>query len=146
MAARAIILHVDDDANDILLLQHACRKASAGFDVQAVHDGNEAIAYLQGTATFSDRQKHPLPNLLLLDLKMPRMNGFDVLVWLRQQQDFKRLPVIVLTSSNHDADVRRAYDLGANSYLVKPVGFEGLVGLVKTIQNYWINLNEKPRP
>jgi CheY-like chemotaxis protein len=132
-AATTTILHVEDDPNDTLLFQHACRKAGILFDLQAVSDGDQAMAYLRGANDFSDRMKHPMPQLILLDLKMPRVSGFDVLAWLRTDDLFKGLPVVVLTSSNHDADVKRAYDLGAKSYLVKPVGFEALVELVKTL-------------
>jgi CheY-like chemotaxis protein len=132
-AKTTTILHVEDDPNDTLLLEHACRKAGVIFDLQAVSDGDQAIAYLRGLNNFSDRAKHPMPKLILLDLKMPRVSGFDVLAWLRSEDSLKGLPVVVLTSSNHDADVKRAYDLGAKSYLVKPVGFEALVELVKTL-------------
>jgi CheY-like chemotaxis protein len=125
------ILHVEDDPNDTLLLEHACKKAGVVFDLQAVSDGDQAMAYLRGLNDFSDRTKYPLPKLILLDLKMPRVSGFDVLSWLRSDNSLKQVPVVVLTSSNHDADIKRAYDLGAKSYLVKPVGFEALVELVK---------------
>lgn len=127
------ILHIEDDPNDTLLFEHACRKAGVPFSLQAVSDGDQAIAYLRGIDCFSDRVKHPLPKLILLDLKMPRLSGFDVLTWLRDDDVLRQVPVVVLTSSNHDADVKRAYDLGAKSYLVKPVGFEALVELVKTL-------------
>lgn len=133
MTATATILHVEDDPNDTLLLQHACRKAGIVFHLQAVSDGDQAMAYLSGINDFSDRNKFPMPQLILLDLKMPRVSGFDVLAWLRADDKLKELPVVVLTSSNHDADIKRAYDLGAKSYLVKPVGFEALVELVKTL-------------
>jgi CheY-like chemotaxis protein len=131
-AKMTTVLHVEDDPNDTLLLEHACRKAGVVFDLRAVSDGDQAIAYLRGLDDFSDRARHPLPNLILLDLKMPRLSGFDVLAWLRENLP-NGAPVVVLTSSNHDADVKRAYDLGAKSYLVKPVGFEALVELVKTL-------------
>ena len=133
MSATTTILHVEDDPNDTLLLQHACRKAGIVFDLQAVSDGDQAIAYLRGINDFSDRSKYPMPQLILLDLKMPRVSGFDVLAWLQADDQLKQLPVVVLTSSNHDADIKRAYDLGAKSYLVKPVGFEALVELVRTL-------------
>jgi CheY-like chemotaxis protein len=132
-AEMTTILHVEDDPNDTLLLEHACKKAGVIFDLQAVSDGDQAIAYLRGVNDFSDRNKHPLPKLILLDLKMPRLSGFDVLSWLRSEEGLRAVPVVVLTSSNHDADVKRAYALGAKSYLVKPVGFEALVELVKTL-------------
>jgi CheY-like chemotaxis protein len=132
-ASRTTILHVEDDPNDMLLFQHACQKAGVFFDLQAVNDGDQAIAYLRGASDFSDRTKYPLPQLILLDLKMPRLSGFDVLTWMRGEESLKQLPVVVLTSSNHDADVKRAYALGAKSYLVKPVGFDALVEMVKTL-------------
>lgn len=147
MSASAVtILHVEDDANDALLFQHACRKAGVAFDLRGARDGDEAMSYLRGDPAFADRSKFPLPQLILLDLKMPRLNGFDLLSWLRQQEDYKTIPVIVLTSSNHEMDIKRAYELGANTYLVKPVGFDALVELVKTVQSYWITLNQKPGP
>jgi CheY-like chemotaxis protein len=146
MAVRVNILHVEDDPNDALLFQHACQKAGVGFDLQSVNDGDQAISYLRGAESYSDRERHPFPQLILLDLKMPRLSGFDVLAWLRNEGPFKKTPVIILTSSNHETDVKRAYDLGANSYLVKPVGFDALVEVARTIQGYWLHLNETPCP
>ncbi len=144
MSARITILHVEDDANDALLFRHAWQEAGSAFDLQAVEDGDEAIAYLKGADKFADRTRYPMPQLVLLDLKMPRVNGFDVLAWARKEPPFSKLPIVVLTSSNHELDIKRAYDLGANSYLVKPVGFEPLVDMVKTIHGYWLHFNEKP--
>ena len=141
---RATVLYVEDDPNDTMLFQHACRKAGVEFELRSVADGDEAIAYLQGEDAFSDRQKFPLPEIVLLDLKMRRVSGFDVLQWIRREELLKKLPVIVLTSSNHENDIRQAYDLGANSYLVKPVGFDSLVEVVKTIHGYWISFNQQP--
>src|SRR5262245_38831532 len=135
------ILHVDDDPNGVLLFEHACRKVGLSCQLHAVSDGEEAIAYLQGANHFADRERYPLPNLVVLDLKMPRLTGFDVLTWLRQKEKCHWLPVIVLSSSNHEADVRRAYSLGANSYLVKPVAFDTLVEIVNAIQQYWLKMN-----
>src|SRR4051812_36736051 len=89
-AVHATILHVEDDLNDALLFEHACRKAGAAFDLRAVHDADEAIAYLRGTDDFADRRQHPLPQLILLDLKMPRLSGFDVLSWVREQEAFRQ--------------------------------------------------------
>jgi len=142
--ARINILHVEDDPNDALLFQHACRKADVGFELHAVGDGDEAVAYLRGKDVYSDRGRYPLPQLILLDLKMPRLSGFDLLAWLRKEAPFKKTPVIVLTSSNHETDIKRAYDLGANSYLVKPVGFDALVEVARTIHSYWLTLNQVP--
>jgi len=141
MACLPTILHVEDDPNDVLLLQHACRKAGLNCNIQRVSDGDEAIEYLQGKERFADREQFPLPQLILLDLKMPRMTGFDVLTWRRDNDRFKCVPVIVLSSSNHDVDLKRAYDLGVNSYLMKPVSFESLCEIVKSIYDYWLRLN-----
>jgi CheY-like chemotaxis protein len=137
------VLHVEDDSNDVLLFQHACQKAGVPLQLQSVSDGDEAIAYLEGETKFQDRTQHPLPRLVLLDLKMPRVSGFEVLQWMRKAEQFRDLPVVVLTSSNHAADVERAYRAGANSYLVKPVDFNGLVDLARNVHRYWLTLNEK---
>ena len=92
----------------------------------------------------ADREAHPLPTIILLDLKLPRRSGHEVLAWLRARPDLPRIPVVILTSSGESADVRRAYELGANSYLVKPVAFEGLMEMVRTLGVYWMLLNEFP--
>jgi len=138
------ILLVDDDPNDVFLIQRAFQKMQLRNRVSVVSDGEEAIDYLSGEGNFSDRTRHPLPTLLLLDLKMPRKSGFDVLNWLRQRPGLKRLVVVVLTSSNQSSDVNRAYDLGANSYLVKPAGFDNLLNLVESLEKFWFKLSEKP--
>lgn len=144
MGSQINILHVEDDPNDALLFQHACQKAGVSFKLQAVNDGDQAIAYLRGLDEFGDRRKHPFPQLVLLDLKMPRLSGFDVLTWLRNERLLERLPVIILTSSNHESDIKRAYELGANSYLVKPVGFDALVEVARAIHGYWTHMQESP--
>ena len=140
-----VVLLADDDPNDVFLLQRAFQKTNIANPLQVVHDGEEAMAYLSGQAQYADRQRHPLPVLLLLDLKMPRKSGFEVLRWLRQQSVLKRLPVVVLTSSNQNPDINKAFDLGANSYIVKPGGFDSLVEMVKNLNLYWLILNEKPQ-
>ena len=146
MTVSQTILHVEDDANDVLLFHHACVKVGVKVNVQTVGDGDEALAYMEGADPFADRKQHPLPNLVLLDLKMPKLNGFDVLNWMRQKEAFRRVPVVVLSSSNHDDDVRKAYDLGANSFLIKPVGFEALMDLARAIEHYWLSLNADAAP
>ncbi len=138
------ILLVEDDPNDVFLMQRALRKAKLVNPVQVVEDGEKALAYLEGQGPYADRALYPLPVLILLDLKLPRKSGLEVLAWLRQQPGLRRIPVVVLTSSKEHADVNRAYDLGSNSYLVKPVGLEEMVELVKTLNLYWMILNEKP--
>ncbi|HYT59611.1 MAG TPA: response regulator [Haliangiales bacterium] len=139
-----VIMLAEDDPNDVLLFQRAFQKLNLANPIQVVRDGEEAVAYLSGQGEYGDRERHPMPVLLLLDLKMPRRSGFEVLQWLRQQSGLKRLPVVVLTSSNQHPDINRAFDLGANSYLVKPGGFDSLLELVKGLDMYWLILNEKP--
>jgi CheY-like chemotaxis protein len=138
------ILIAEDDENDVFFLERAFKQAQIANPIQRVRDGEDAIAYLQGAGAYADRDHFPLPHLMLLDLKMPRKNGFDVITWVRQQPALKRLPIVVLTSSREDPDVNRAYELGANTYLVKPVKFEGLVEMMKTLNLYWLILAEKP--
>lgn len=138
------ILHVEDDPNDVLLVERAIKKSNAPVLLRSVGDGDKAVAYLKGDESFSNREQFPLPNLVLLDLKMPRKSGLEVLGWIRENAELKRLPVVVFTSSKHDQDINRAYDLGANSYLVKPVGFDSLLDTVRQIQSYWGALNQSP--
>src|SRR5438477_12877403 len=117
----SVILLAEDREDDVLLIRRAFNKANLLNPLHLVHDGDEAIAYLKGEGQFANRAEYPLPSLLLLDLKMPRRDGFEVLQWVREQSSLKALRVIVLTSSEHIQDVNRAYDLGANSFLVKPM-------------------------
>src|SRR5580765_1358416 len=139
-----IILLADDDPNDVLLIQRAFQKAGLSNALRTVDDGDAAIKYLSGKGVYADRDKYPLPFLLLLDLKMPGTDGFEVLEWLRNEPQLKRLLVVVLTSSNLQADVDRAYELGANSYLVKPVEFEEMVNLIQRFEAYWTEINRTP--
>jgi CheY-like chemotaxis protein len=141
---RYLILLVEDDPNDIILIKRAFEKANITNPLQVVENGEEAISYLTGKGRYGNRVKYPLPMLLLLDLKLPRKSGHEVLEWLRKQPMLKRLTVVVLTSSQQSSDINRAYDLGANSYLVKPVTFNALVEMVKVLNFYWVILNEKP--
>jgi CheY-like chemotaxis protein len=138
------ILLVEDSPDDALLIQRAFRKANMANPVQLVRDGEEAVAYLSGAPPWDDRARFPLPVFMLLDLKLPRRSGLEVLAWVRQESAVKRLPVVVLTSSRESVDVNRAYDLGVNSYLTKPVGFEALLEMVKSVNLYWLVLNEYP--
>lgn len=138
------ILLVEDDPNDVLLMQRALGKAKLVNPLHVVEDGEQALAYLKGEGPYADRALYPLPVLMLLDLKLPRKSGLEVLAWLRQQPGLKRIPVVVLTSSKEPTDVNRAYDLGSNSYLVKPGGQEELLDLVKALNLYWMIFNEKP--
>ena len=140
----APILLVEDEPDDVYFLKRAFTSTSVTAPIVVLADGGAAIDYLAGTGAFSNRDEHPLPALMLLDLKLPRVTGFDVLAWLRAQPGLKRLPVIVLTSSSQDEDVRRAYDLGVNSYLVKPSGLKAIADMAQQIERYWLNMNRRP--
>lgn len=138
------VLLVEDDPNDVILINRAFNKAKPVNPLQVVGDGEQAIDYLAGQGSFSDRDLHPLPALILMDIKLPRKSGLEVLEWLQQQPGLRRLPVVILTSSRETADINRAYDCGANSYLLKPVSFSDLLEIVKNLNLYWLFLNENP--
>lgn len=144
MLGNQVILLAEDDPNDVLLIQRAFQKAGIGDSLKVVRDGEQAIEYLSGAGNYSDRKSFPLPFLVLLDLKMPGTDGFEVLQWVRADRELKRLLVIVLTSSNLQSDVDRAYDLGANSYLVKPVEFQEMVNMIQRFEVYWTEINRTP--
>ena len=139
-----IILLVEDDPNDVLLIQRAFQKAGLNNSLKVVRNGEQAVEYLSGEDAYADRERFPLPFLVLLDLKMPGTDGFEVLAWTRSVANLKRLLVVVLTSSNLQADVDKAYELGANSYLVKPGGFDKLEEIVHCLEDYWLKLNRCP--
>jgi CheY-like chemotaxis protein len=138
------ILVADDDAQDTLLVQMALERAALGLRMESVKDGEEAIDYLMGRDRYADRQAHPFPSLLLLDLKMPRVSGFDVLDFVRGQPGLKQLPIIIFSSSDDPKDIRRAYDAGANSYLCKPHSNDDLSALLKALEGYWCKFNHFP--
>jgi CheY-like chemotaxis protein len=143
-ASPANILLVEDDPNDVLLLERAFRRAGVAYPLSIVNDGDQALDFLLGRGKYQDRLKFPLPDLVLLDLKLPRRSGHEVLRWLRGQPGLRRLPVIVLTSSKESRDVSEAYDEGANSYLVKPPTVELLIHMVAQLERYWLTLNQGP--
>ncbi|MGP1375239.1 MAG: response regulator [Almyronema sp.] len=138
------ILLVEDDSNDILFVERAFRQVNAVNPIQIVKDGDAAVDYLAGVGAYIDRDRYPLPALILLDLKLPRRSGVEVLAWIKQQPGLKRIPVVILTSSRENLDVERSYDLGVSSYLVKPVSFKALAKMIATVDDYWLQLNEYP--
>jgi CheY-like chemotaxis protein len=138
------ILLVEDEENDATLMQRALLKNDIRNPVQWVRDGIEAISYLNGEGEFADRQKHPFPEVLILDLKMPRMGGLELLAWIREHPEFRVIPTLVLSSSRQDPDIEKAYNLGANTYLIKPSSFDELAKLVKLAHDYWA-ASIKPR-
>jgi CheY-like chemotaxis protein len=141
MSELQTILMVDDSPSNLYLMRAAFKIAKCSNPLQEARDGEEAIAYLNGDGRFGERGKFPLPTVMLLDLNMPKKNGFDVLRWVRAQPGLKRLRIVMLTASVRTEDVERAYDLGANSFLVKPIGLETLAMMMRRLVD-WIEINE----
>jgi CheY-like chemotaxis protein len=139
-----VILLVEDRDDDIILIRRAFHQAAVKLPLFVVGNGEEAQAYLEGTGKFRERDEYPLPDLVLLDLNMPRMDGFELLRWIRAQPAFKALRIVVLTSSEAIYDVNRAYELGANSFLVKPFEFENYPALMRTLELFWMRHSAAP--
>ena len=135
------ILLVEDEANDTLLLKIAFEEVGIALPLQAVADGQLAIDYLSGVGGFADRKQFPMPCLVLLDLKLPRKSGFEVLKWIREQPALRRIVVIVLTSAEYEQDVAKAYDLGANSYVVKPMDVAQRNETIRLLKGWWLQCN-----
>jgi CheY-like chemotaxis protein len=135
----AAILVAEDDENDIFLMNRAFKRAGIPNPLFVVHNGQEAVDYLAGKGDYAQRDKFPLPGLMLLDLKMPWMDGFDVLKWLRTHPQFDTLPVVVLTSSKLQSDVDQSRQLGVYDYRVKPHGFDDLVRLLDDVRKCWLD-------
>jgi CheY-like chemotaxis protein len=144
-AAEAIVLLVDDREDDVILTQQAFGKASVRNKLYVVRDGAEAIAYLEGRGQFERREEFPLPDLLLLDINMPRVDGFGVLQWVRTNEALKSLRVVMLTTSDEMTDIDKAYALGVNSYVVKPIKFESFVELCGFLLRFWFENSRAPR-
>ena len=132
------VLHIDDDPNDSELLRAAAHRAGIPLSVQNIEDADQAVAYLAGKAPYENRERFPLPSLILLDLKMPRATGFEVLRWVRSHPKHSNLPIVVLSGSELHEDMRQAYSIGADSYVVKPIGFDALVSLVQNLHVTWL--------
>jgi len=138
------ILVADDDAQDTMLVKMAVDRASLCLRLETVKDGEEAIDYLMGHSRYADRHTYPFPSMLLLDLKMPKLSGFDVLDFVRGQPGLKQLPIVIFSSSDDPKDIRRAYDAGANSYLCKPHSNDDLAALLRALEGYWCKFNHFP--
>lgn len=139
MNSNAPILLAEDDENDVFLFRRAFDRSGLTNPLIAVKDGQQAVDYLTGTGSYADRSSHPLPGLLLLDLKMPRMSGFDVLAWLSLQPSLKGLAVVVLSSSAQESDIQKARQLGADEYQVKPSQYEQLVAMIRNLHDRWLD-------
>lgn len=131
------LLVAEDSDADVFLLKRAFAKTGVKFSPRFVTDGQEAVDYLSGNGEFGNRDEYPMPALVILDLKMPRMNGFDVLKWLKSDHNLRATPVVILSSSDEADDVKHAYFLGASSYVVKPSDLRQLEELVRAIEWYW---------
>ena len=139
-----VILMADDDADDRLLADEAMVESRVLNELHFVEDGVELLAYLRGEEKYSDRDAHPLPGLILLDLNMPKMDGREALAAIKGDPALKRIPVVILTTSKAEEDMLRGYDLGAASYITKPVTFDVLVDLMRTLGKYWVEFVELP--
>jgi CheY-like chemotaxis protein len=144
MTGPARILLVEDSRMDVELTLDAFREARLANTISVASTGQAALDYLFGRGSYADRTTYPLPNLILLDLKLPGIDGHMVLRQIKGTPELKRLPVIILTSSKEEGDRALSYDNGANSYLVKPVSFEGFLDVVRQLEDYWFTLNIGP--
>lgn len=143
-ANHCCILQVDDDPNDAFLLHYAFTQVGISNSLRKVEDGSQAVAYLAGTGEFADRRKFPIPGLILLDLNLPGLTGHEVLKWMQAHPPLAPWVTIVLSSSDDDGDIERAYRLGANSYIVKPMGLHEWVELAQSLNAWWLKYNRFP--
>ena len=141
-----VYLIAEDDQDTQLLIQRAFKQADLAAPVYFVNDGEQAIEYLAGRGDYADRCRHPLPAILLLDLKMPFKDGFDVLRWIRADRHFRKLVVIMFSGSSLERDVEQAFELGVNSFVMKPVSFSELLQVIMAIHHYWFGCNHFPQP
>ncbi len=138
------ILIVEDDPNDLFFVRRAWERSKSSIVLREVRDGMEAMDYLVGEGFYADRAKYPMPDLILMDLKMPRKSGLEVLEWMKSTENICRIPVVIVTSSEIQKDIDRAYELGVNAYLIKPVDFEELFGLYNLLSDFFIRRACKP--
>jgi len=138
------ILMVDDDADDRMMTEKALRKNRVINPVLFLQDGEELMEYLKRKGRFSDPQISPRPCFILLDLNMPKMDGRKALLFVKADPELKKIPVVVLSTSSAEEDILRSYNLGANSFITKPVNFDGLVTTMESLKNYWLEIVELP--
>lgn len=139
-----IVLLVEDNSRDVRLIQRAFAQANYPHDLRVVRDGEEALAYLRGEGAYADPHTAPRPDLVLLDLNLPRLNGHEVLKHCKQDAALRQIPIVVLTTSEHPEDVRLAYDTGANAYLLKPVEFARFTSVIEHLNTFWLDLATLP--
>lgn len=138
------IFQVEDEESDVFLMQRVFQKAGITNPIRVATDGQMAIDYLSGKGDFADRDKNPLPSLVLLDLKLPRRSGLEVLEWIRKQPELKSLVVVIFSSSVQPADLKRAYELGANSYIQKPAELDRSLEIAQLLKGWWLRYNQFP--
>jgi CheY-like chemotaxis protein len=143
---KTVVLLAEDDENDIMLFTRAIKSVGMAYEINSVRDGQNAIDYLQRTGPYEDKKKFPFPRFLILDLKMPRKSGFEVLEWLQEHPECKVIPTIVFSSSKIAEDIKRVYQLGANSYFTKPNDYEELKTIFRLMLGYWEKANVPPIP
>jgi two-component system response regulator len=139
-----VILMADDDADDRMLTKDALAESRVLNDLRFVEDGEELLDYLKGRGAYTDRAQWPRPGLILLDLNMPKKDGREALKEIKADPDLRRIPIVVMTTSKAEEDIFRSYDLGASSFITKPVTFDRLVELMKTMGQYWVEFVELP--
>lgn len=139
-----IILMAEDDADDRLLAQEAMHESRVLNELHFVEDGVQLLNYLRGNGEFADRERYPMPGLILLDLNMPKMDGREALAEIKADNRLRRIPIVILTTSKAEEDMVKGYDLGAASYITKPVTFDALVELMRTLGKYWVEFVELP--
>ena len=144
MCNQITLLMADDDPDDRMLARDALQEARLANDLHFVEDGEELMDYLHRRGKYAELNNSPLPGLILLDLNMPRKDGREALREIKTDPDLRRIPVVVLTTSKAEQDIYRTYDLGVNSFIIKPVSFESLVDIMKTLGKYWFNIVELP--
>jgi CheY-like chemotaxis protein len=144
MSELGTIMLIEDEASDALFIRRAFEKAGVENPIQTVTNGDKALAYFEGIGEYQDRSKYPLPIFILLDLKLPGMMGLQLLKWIRSRRDLRLIPVVVLTVSADDINVRSAYEAGANSYLLKPADRDEVFRVIADVQAYWLQRNVSP--
>ena len=145
MTPQDVVLLAEDNSNDAALVALAFSRMSPGYSLVRVADGQQAIDYLMGIGAYRDRNEFPLPRMILLDLQMPNVDGFQFLEWFRKEPAIGNIPVVVLASSHHSPDIKRAYDMGADSFLTKPVDPEELLKQLKVAVGYWAPIGQPRR-
>ena len=139
-----IVLLVEDNADDAFIMQRAWKKADVLNPLRIVTDGQMAVDYLSGDGEFKDREKHPIPGMILMDIKLPYLSGLEVVKWMRGYEPCRTIPVVFLTSSNADMDIHQAYSLGGSAYLIKPPTPEKLLQMIQDLKGFWIKHNQFP--